>query len=96
VLPVEVSKQAALELSDAVAWYDEQDEGLGDRLISEFELAIHRIGERPRMFPVVHRDVRRILMRRFPYGVYFRLLHDRTVVVAVFHARRDPTRRLNR
>ena len=40
----------------------------------------------------VHKDVRRAFMRRFPYGVFYRVEEDQIIVVGVFHARRDPKR----
>jgi plasmid stabilization system protein ParE len=41
--------------------------------------------------PAVHRHVRRALIHRFPYALYFTLAADRIEVVAVLHTRRDPT-----
>lgn len=40
--------------------------------------------------PVVHRDTRRLLLRRFPYGVFYRLVKDEIVVVGCLHAKRHP------
>jgi plasmid stabilization system protein ParE len=44
----------------------------------------------PELFPVVHRQTRRALLRRFPYGLYYRIVNDQIVVVACMHGRRDP------
>jgi plasmid stabilization system protein ParE len=32
------------------------------------------------------------LLRRFPYGIYYRLYPDSIVIVACMHGRRDPKR----
>ncbi|WP_341731507.1 hypothetical protein [Microcoleus sp. EPA2] len=40
--------------------------------------------------PVVYRDVRRSVVRRFPYTVYYRIVSSRVIVTAIFHSRRDP------
>ncbi|TFH03807.1 MAG: type II toxin-antitoxin system RelE/ParE family toxin, partial [Spirochaetales bacterium] len=50
----------------------------------------------PRQFPVVHNGVRRGLMKRFPYQVFFLGDNQRVVVLAVFHAKRNPERWQNR
>jgi plasmid stabilization system protein ParE len=55
-----------------------------DAISTTFE----RILEEPFTFPVVHRDVRRALVRTFPYGVFFRVQGDEVAVVAVMHLRR--------
>ena len=50
------------------------------------------IVENPDAYPVLHRDTRRILLDHFPYGLYYRVVGDRLVVVACMHAARHPTR----
>jgi plasmid stabilization system protein ParE len=44
------------------------------------------------MYPVVHRDTRRALMRRFPFGIYFRVEQSQMMLVAVIHGSRHPYR----
>ena len=83
-------KAARLEFDEAVSWYEAQRAGLGSEFVSEIDRAVHRACETPLQFPIVLRDVRQIRASRFPYSVLFRLKHDRLVVLAVFHARRDP------
>lgn len=93
-------RSAALEdMAAAVAWYGEQTEALSDDCIGEFEACVARVGRGPDRYPVVLRGVRRALMRKFPYSVYFRVEADVIVVFAVYHQRRDPAvlgRRLRR
>ncbi len=50
------------------------------------------IAERPRRSPLVYRDVRRALLKRFPFGVFFRLWRDQVRVLAVIHLSRNPKR----
>jgi hypothetical protein len=47
---------------------------------------------RPALFPMVYEDVRRALLRRFPYGIFFRDLGGTRRVIAVMDLRRDPQR----
>jgi plasmid stabilization system protein ParE len=51
---------------------------------------VQRLAANPELCPVVFRDVRRARLRWFPYGLFFRIRPDALVVVACFHARRDP------
>jgi toxin ParE1/3/4 len=48
------------------------------------------IAAHPESAPIVHRDVRRQLLRRFPYGLFYRIVEGQVVVVACFHAKRSP------
>jgi hypothetical protein len=43
-----------------------------------------------RWYPTVHQDVRQGVVRRFPYCVMYLVAEDAAIVVAVFHATRDP------
>jgi plasmid stabilization system protein ParE len=42
------------------------------------------------MHALVYRDVRKALVRRFPYAIFYRVRNARVVVLAVFHSKRDP------
>jgi len=82
--------RAEADLAEAYAWYEERRAGLGQSLLLSVEAALASIQENPLLFPVVHRNVRRALIRRFPFGVYYLVDRETVVVVAIFHASRDP------
>jgi plasmid stabilization system protein ParE len=83
---------AVEEFLAAVKWYEDQRRGLG----TEFELtcraAIALIEQHPLSFPIVHSEIRRVVLRRFPYSIFYRARESETVIVAVMHERRDPRR----
>lgn len=81
---------AAADVEEAWQWYEAQREGLGDEFLQVVQEAIESIGTFPESAPVVQRDIRRQLLKRFPYGLFYRLIHDQVVVVACFHAKRSP------
>ena len=47
--------------------------------------------ENPRQFPIIFKNVRRALLRRFPYSLFFVVEGDDLTVLACFHASRDPS-----
>ncbi len=51
---------------------------------------LNRICQMPKSYAVVYRDVRRAVVRRFPYAVYYRIVPSRVIVTAIFHCRREP------
>ena len=83
---------AAADAEDGYLWYEIQKTGLGEEFLSEVSDALNRIIENPESYPVIHRDTHRALLRRFPYGLFYRVQGDRIVVVALMHAKRDPRR----
>lgn len=94
-----VRRLAEREAGKAKAWYEAQDqledENLGEAFMVELRQVMRGLAQLPRRFPVVLPPLRRALLRRFPYAVYFYLRGEDVVVVAVLHARRD-TRRIVR
>ena len=84
--------EAEADVADAFAWYEEQSRGLGSHFLLCMEAALSQIKRHPDASPVVHRQIRRALLRRFPYGVFYLLEDMRIVVLAVFHAKRNPAR----
>jgi plasmid stabilization system protein ParE len=77
------------EVRDAYDWYEARREGLGGEFLACVDEALERIARMPQAPSPVHRDVRRVLLRRFPHGVFYVVEADVVVVLAVFHQRRD-------
>lgn len=90
--PLRIRPEAELDLAEACRWYDEQSSGLSDDFLSEVGDTLRRIDENPSLYPKVHRQLRRALVHRFPFGVYYLDLQDAVVVLAVFHQAQDPRR----
>jgi toxin ParE1/3/4 len=85
-----IRPEAAAEIQEAFAWYEGQSVGLGTAFRDSLGATLDRICENPNQYPAVHREVRRALMRRFPYGIFYLADEQQIVVLAVFHGRRNP------
>lgn len=81
---------AAADIDRAYGWYERERQGLGEELLEEIRATVQSVLERPEAYPVVHRQTRRALVHRFPYGLYYRILDDVIVFVACFHTSRNP------
>jgi plasmid stabilization system protein ParE len=91
VRPVIFTRAARTELIDAQDWYESEAFGLGRRFRTAVDAAIERMSANPRQFPVVHKNIRRALLRRFPYALLFVIEpNDTLTVIACFHGSRDP------
>jgi plasmid stabilization system protein ParE len=90
--PVILTPLAEADLAEGKVWYDDQRDGLGTEFVLAVEKVLHQIGATPEMHQVVRDDVRKSVVRRFPYVVFYRAEPDRVVVLAVHDARRDPAR----
>ena len=65
--------RASADIEEASRWYERERAGLGAEFQEELWRALDLLALTPEMGPVAHRDVRRILLHRFPYAVYYRL-----------------------
>lgn len=83
-------RAARRELDDAALWYERHQAGLGVQFVDEVNHAIGLAAEHPQRYPIMRSNVRCVRVRRFPYSVFYQIKTDRIIVLAVFHARRDP------
>jgi plasmid stabilization system protein ParE len=63
---------AAADIEDAVSWYEQQRRGLGLEFLEAVDGALQAIAQNPRLASIVQRNTRRMLLSRFPYGIYYR------------------------
>jgi toxin ParE1/3/4 len=87
-----IQKPAEADIDTAFAWYESQREGLGLEFLTAVEATLALIQRSPDQFPRVHRNVRRALVRKFPYAVFYLSTPQRVSVIACVHARRHPRR----
>jgi len=89
-MTVRLRPEAESDLDEAARWYEEQRPGLGSKFLDEVLRVLSAISGQPEGFPVVHREIRRAVTRRFPFGVYYLVGRTDLVVLAVMHGSRDP------
>ncbi|HEV3235972.1 MAG TPA: type II toxin-antitoxin system RelE/ParE family toxin, partial [Gemmataceae bacterium] len=89
-LPLIITPEAEEDIAEAKAWYDRKRLGLGSKFVSRVEEALNRISRFPEIGRVVHLEVRRVLVKQFPYGVFYQIDDNQIGVIAVYHGKRDP------
>lgn len=82
--------EALAEAVAAAAWYRERSPAAGSAFQAEVDHAIDRILEAPKRYSAYVDDTRRVLLRRFPYSVIYRIGDQGIEIVAVAHGRRRP------
>jgi plasmid stabilization system protein ParE len=88
--PVIVTQPAEYEIIDAVAFYNGQVNELGKQWLLELERVLLRISRYPRSGSLLGSNIRRQLLRRFPYAVLYSENRQNILVVAVMHQHRRP------
>ena len=85
-----VRAKAQRDIQKAKEWYDDRRSGLGDRFLAHVAKTFKAIESSPLAFPEVERDVRRTVVKRFPYSVFYYVDDQLVSVLCVIHNRRDP------
>ena len=86
-----ILSEAESDVREAYLWYQERRLGLGTEFVGAVEACLGSIQSRPLAFPVVFENVRRGLLKRFPYGIFYVIEQDAIAVLACFHVKRDPS-----
>ena len=72
-------------------WYEEQRIGLGEDFLLALEESYAKIRQTPKIYQVIYKHIRRNLVRKFPYGIFFIIEEDKIIVIAVLHTKRKPS-----
>lgn len=89
-LAVAFHEAAALELSEAGAFYERECPGLGAALLAEVEAALAALAQFPEGSPVLRGRIRRKVLLRFPYSLIYSLHPGQVRILAVAHDKRRP------
>lgn len=89
-MKVEFLEAAESELQQAYQWYELQHANLGNQFLDEFDAAVKRLVTFPKAYALMGDGLRRCLIKRFPYGIWYGLDEKTILIVAVAHLHRKP------
>jgi toxin ParE1/3/4 len=86
------SARALRETGEAQEWYESKSSGLGEEFIVAIELQLKRLEQAPLLYAEIIPGVRRALIPRFPFGLFYVVRSNLIHVLAVLHDARNPNR----
>ncbi|MBN2824513.1 MAG: type II toxin-antitoxin system RelE/ParE family toxin [Campylobacterales bacterium] len=96
-MQIEYHPKLENELREIINYYNRCSLGLGEEFLDEFESQIMKISGNPYQWLVLKSTIRRSLMSRFPYVIYFRIVDENTLrITVVKHQKRHPKVGLHR
>ena len=90
-----LSPDAEAGISSAVQWYQPAGQEVALRFLWKTRATINRIRQYPNSFPRVSAVIRRAVLHRFPYSIFFVLMKEFVGVVAIRHHRQSVMLRLD-
>lgn len=82
--------EAEVEFNEAIDYYEDKEQGLGYDFAIEVYATIQRIIAFPKAWQVLKGEVRRALVKRFPYGILYAIEDNEIKIIAVMHLHRKP------
>lgn len=89
---VYVRRAAELDLAEAQMWYEEQQVGLAAKFHLELDRVFARLTETPLIYPAVYRNIRRAVLHRFPFLVWYHVEGSVVTVLACTHGKAAPSK----
>ena len=88
---IEYHPQTADDLNSALQFYEGERPGLGAECREEIYNAINRIKGSPTLYRKVEGEIRRCLVRRFPFSILYRVIGNEVVrILVIRHHRKHP------
>ena len=87
---IKISKNAQNEIYESVAYYNLQKETLGDEFKSDVKSRIDSIYYSPNLYPNITKTIKRCLLHRFPFSIFYSLKNDSILILSVAHQHRKP------
>ncbi len=85
-----IAQAAEEDLRQAYFWYEEQKERLGSLFEKQIVKAFESIEHNPLKTQIRYDDVRVFFLKKFPFGIHFRVCGAEILVIAVFHTSQSP------
>lgn len=89
---IQLTLVAQDDLTEAVTWYDEQNDELGDRFLDAVYEMLLRLEQHPFIYQKRFQEIRQATLKAFPFAIYYTVDDSKQVVVvqAVLHTSRNP------
>jgi len=84
--------RAEQDIKTAYQWYESQQTGLGEEFLASLRQKLDSIHIFPESAEIIHKRIRRAIVPRFPYLLFYLIEQDRIAVLAVFHTSRNPAK----
>lgn len=85
-----ITPEAEEDLAEVFLWYESMRKSLGHDFLLQIESGFRLIEREPLLFETQYKGVRRYLIERFPYKIFYRVEHETVVVLAILYGGRNP------
>ncbi len=93
-----IHKEALKEYADSYVWYENEQKGLGERLIDSIDKKIEQICDHPQYYSLVYGSYRQTTIESFPFTIVYQIFPERNLVhiSSIFHNSRNPRKKFRK
>jgi toxin ParE1/3/4 len=87
---VEVSDEAEIDFEKSYEYYFEENPKVAESFFRRINVSFKDIKQNPFTFPIAYKNVRKCVMKKFPFVIYYQIDISIIKVIAIFHTSRNP------
>lgn len=87
---IELSDEAEFDFDKSYEFYYDGSSKVAETFLDRINLCFENIKQNPNSFPIIHKDLRKYVVKKFPFVIYYRIIDTVIQVIAVFHTSRNP------
>ena len=87
---IELSDEAEVDFDKSYEFYNEDSSKVADTFFKRIDSELENIKQNPDSFPIAYKDVKKYVVKKFPFVIYYRIVETVIQVIAIFHTSRNP------
>ena len=87
---VEVSDEAEIDFDKSYEYYYKDNPNVADIFFQSINLSLENVKQYPFSFPEIHKNVRKYVVKKFPFVIYYQVTESVIRIIAIFHTSRNP------
>ena len=87
---IEISEEAEIDFDKSYEYYFEGSIKVADTFFRTINYSLENIRQNPFSFPIVYKIIRKYLVKKFPFVIYYQIEDSTIKVIAIFHTSRNP------
>ena len=90
---VRYKRAAAAEVEAVISWYARPEINQASSFVNDLERTESHLRAQPALYQQIEGEIRRAVLRRFPYSLFYVIERDEVVVLACMHQHQKPRAR---
>jgi plasmid stabilization system protein ParE len=87
---IELSKEAEEDFDNSYYYYAKESQKVADNFLKQVDSSFVQILKNPEGYVLAIVEIRKYVMKKYPFVIYYRVQEAIIQIVAIFHSSRNP------